>query len=158
MSTGFVAVLRTELTEHAGPAEHAELTAAGATAVLTWSELLTCAQPDDAAVVLFDHDDDVGPDLLGLLDRLAATDDALDRGTGGTVIVTTRPVTDTLKLVDARGTLTGTADRDDHRFLCTPIALRLRLLRRVAAELDTPTPIAVLDALAARGVTILGTA
>jgi len=79
------------------------------------------------------------------------------------VIATVRPVIDTLKLVDAAGLLTGTADRNEHRFVGTPIAARLRVLRAVGRELaDTageqidPEPVAVLSALVGRGATVLG--
>jgi len=83
------------------------------------------------------------------------------------VIATVRPVIDTLKLVDGEGVLTGTAERDEHRFVGTPIATRLRVLRAVSRELESaaadpddprigPTPVAVLAALAGRGATVLG--
>ena len=94
------------------------------------------------------------------------------------VIATVRPVVDTLKLVDAEGLLIGTADREDHRFVGTPIAARLRVLRAVSRDLERPdlapphpvpsdpalsgppssgpSAVAVLAALVRRGATVLG--
>jgi hypothetical protein len=151
MAAGFVAVLRT-----APVTGRPQLLAAGATAVLTWPELRACGEADDAVAVLLDLPGLDGPaDPDGLNADLAAAL-AVFTVTGGPVVATTRPVTDTLKLVDAEGTLTGTADRDDHRFLLTPIAVRLRLLRDVAVELpESASPIAVLTALARRGATVV---
>jgi hypothetical protein len=163
MTAGFVAVLLSSPVT-----ARSQLLAAGATAVLTWRELRTCGEPDDAVAVLLDlldlpepdrpggpaDQDRLNADLAAALAALAALE-----VTGGAVVATTRPVTDTLKLVDAEGTLTGTADRDDHRFLLTPIAVRLRPLRDVAAELpDSPSPISVLTALARRGATVVASA
>jgi hypothetical protein len=162
MPTGFVAVL-------AGPGEPAAdlrqaLLTAGAATVLTWAELRN-ADPDDqgdVAAVLLEGlepaDGTLSADLVAVLSALAEIDGASEPAAGptGAVVVTTRPVTDTLKLVDAAGTLVGTAQRDDHRFVGTPIAARLPLLRSVAAA--GPDPVAVLTALAGRGVTVIGTA
>jgi hypothetical protein len=164
MTTTFVAVVRAPT-----PPIRVALLAAGAVAVLSWTELLTGPEPDDAAAVLIeflaDRDDadrdavesTVVADLRAVLAALNAVDDAVepDLGRGGAVIVTTRPVTDTLKLVDVAGTVIGTAERDDHRFVHTPIAARLRLFRSVATS--GPDPVAVLTALAERGVTMIGT-
>jgi hypothetical protein len=187
MTAGFVAVVRTNSTANA-PA----LLAAGAIAVLSWAELATSTEPDDVPAVLFDLPDlPELPDVSELPDR----PDALERSNGAVpisglaadlaavlrtltsvdpiddstvVIATVRPVIDTLKLVDGEGVLTGTAERDEHRFVGTPIAARLRLLRAVSRELECvgtgpgaddprigPTPVAVLAALATRGATVL---
>jgi hypothetical protein len=126
----------------------------------SWSELADCTEPDDLPALLFDSTRDEWPadelpaelsaEVDGVLSALAALDPA-----SRVVVVTTRPVIDTLKLVDAEGTLTGTADRDEHRFVRTPIAVRLRLLREVAEEMVEPDPIAVLAALAARGAIVV---
>ena len=182
-TTGFVAVVPAEALAHR-PA----LLAAGASDVLSWADLATSTASDDAPAVLFDVPD--LPDLLaapGSPDRLTAvlrrltSVDSLDgspdgpapglAGSAGSappadhdvVIATVRPVIDTLKLVDAAGLLTGTADRNEHRFVGTPIAARLRVLRAVGRELaDTageqidPEPVAVLSALVGRGATVLG--
>jgi hypothetical protein len=171
MTTPFVAVVGSDVT-----AARIDLLAAGATAVLSWPELAACGEADDAPAVLFDLANDADDAALlttalaAALSALAAVDGTVDPavGSGGAVIVTTRPVTDTLKLVDAAGTLTGTAERDEHRFVATPIAARLRLLRAVSKEWDRtalgpdrqrgPTPVAVLAALAGQGATVVGTA
>jgi 2-C-methyl-D-erythritol 4-phosphate cytidylyltransferase len=47
---------------------------------------------------------------------------------GHDVAVPTLPLTDTVKTVDARGTVTGTADRATLRVMQTPIAVRAELL------------------------------
>jgi len=192
MTTEFVAILRTNSTTN-GPA----LLAAGATAVLSWAELAASTEPDDAPAVLFDVLDlsdvpglpdlpdalgradaslgELAADLAAVLQTLASVD-PIDDSAGDSirtdrdvVIATVRPVIDTLKLVDGDGVLTGTAERDEHRFVGTPIAARLRVLRAVARELEGvdadpaaadprigPTPVAVLAALAGRGATVLG--
>jgi hypothetical protein len=167
MTPAFVAVLGTRAGGPPTTAERDILLAAGASAVLNWTELLTGPEPDDAVAVLLELTgaDGAEPtliaDLKAALGAFAAVDDALPPGngqTGGAVVVTTRPVTDTLKFVDVAGFLTGTAEREEHRFVRTPIAARLRWFRAVAADpaarLD---PVAVLTALAARGVTVIGT-
>jgi len=145
--------------------------------------LATSEAPDDAPAVLFDVPDLRELPAPGPADRLAAvlrtltsvdSVHSLDSSAGGSaddalpaapdvVIATVAPVVDTLKLVDADGFLTGTAERDEHRFVGTPIAARLRVLRAVCRELDDiepgqfgPTPIAVLAALVGRGATVLG--
>jgi hypothetical protein len=55
--------------------------------------------------------------------------------------------------------LTGTAQRDEHRFVGTPIAARLRVFRQLCRELGgdqpSPAPVTVLTAAADRGVTVL---
>ena len=48
--------------------------------------------------------------------------------TGHDVAVPTLPLTDTVKTVDAGGTVTGTADRSTLRVMQTPIAVRAELL------------------------------
>jgi hypothetical protein len=56
-------------------------------------------------------------------------------------------VTDTLKVVTDDNAVVGTADRELHRFVGAPLALRLGLLRSV----PPPTsPIGLLTALAGR--------
>ena len=154
MTTPFVAVV-----PNPTPADRTALLAAGADAVLSWPELLTSTEPDDAVAVLLDAADHHGTLGQGeaALEALAAAHDAPDSANANsdTVIVTTRPVTDTLKLVDLAGALTGTAEREQHRFVHAPIAARLRLLRSVSQV--GPDPVEVLRALADRGVTVLGT-
>jgi hypothetical protein len=149
-----------------------ELAAAGARAVLSWPDLvagLTDDAWDDVPAVLVSPSD--GPEkgdagaliaaVTAALATLAAVDGALEstRDGGSAVIATTRPVTDTLKFVAADGSLTGTADRDEHRYVATPIAAKLCLLRSVSAELpsDEVNPVAVLAALARRGTTVVAT-
>lgn len=162
MTTRFIAVVRGE-----SCADRPALLAAGATIVLNWAELATSTEEDDVPTVLFDGSDAIGPSdahLDQVLDTLMSVDP--DRGsTNGSrpadrdvVIATVRPVTDTLKVVDAAGVLIGTAERDEHRFVGTPIAARLRVLRAVSREMPnpTPTPVAILSALVARGATVLG--
>jgi hypothetical protein len=179
MATGFVAVIRP-----GSATDRRALHAAGATAVLSWAELATSGEPDDRPAVLFSHSevdrselDQPGLDAAGL-DAVLATLIAVDppgRSAGGpvpadrdVVVATVRPVVDTLKLVDAQGILTGTAERDEHRFVGTPIAARLRVLRALSRELECPAPglggsaapgptaVAVLAALVRRGATVLG--
>jgi 2-C-methyl-D-erythritol 4-phosphate cytidylyltransferase len=146
VSIEFVAVLSAE------PADRSRLIAGAASAVLTWPELLSGERSGDTVAVVFDQDSFVpDPDLAALLATLTAAPRA-------TVVVTTRPVTDTLKLVNGEGILTGTADREDHRFVRAPIAARLGVLRSVAAELGVPTPLELLTALSANGATIISAA
>jgi hypothetical protein len=142
----------------------AVLRAAGATAVLQWSELATSAEPDETPTVVFD----VGSDEAAtteLADDVAAALDALTSAPGA-AIATVRPVTDTLKLVDGDGFLAGTAEREQHRFVGAPIAARLQVLRALSLEPENrenvanpertaPTSLAVLLALADRGVRVL---
>jgi 2-C-methyl-D-erythritol 4-phosphate cytidylyltransferase len=129
---------------------------AGARAVISWPEVPGSDQPDDLAAVLLDGswiDDDAG---LAELDAVLSALGRIEHSPSpdpGTVVVTTWPVTDTLKLVDGEGTLTGTADRDDHRFVGPPIAAPLRLLRAVSQA--GPDPIAVIAALAGRGAAVI---
>ena len=155
--TGFVAVVL----PGAAPVESV-LRAVGATAVLQWSELATSPEPDETATVVFD----VGADeAVGLADDVAAALTAL-MSAPQAAIATVRPVTDTLKLVDGEGFLTGTAEREQHRFVGAPVAARLQVLRALsvdpqnslaAADVDRPrqTSLALLLALAERGVTVL---
>ncbi len=156
--SGFVAVLFSppDLTSPASGADRpgvrsepepaglrAELAAAGAVAVLDWSELAEAPgasrhSDDDLPAVLFEPHQDPA-DLRRVLDALAADDSGPTgslRGPGDTVVATTRPVTDTLKLVASDGRLTGTADRELHRFVDLPIAASLGLLRVAAERLD----------------------
>jgi hypothetical protein len=150
----FVAVLPGE------PGGRDALFDAGAVAVLTWSELPACTEPDDAVAVLWDPSaEESDPDRFGA-DLAAAL--AILEARPEVVAVTTRPVSDTLKLVDGAGTLTGTADREGHRLVLTPIATRLGPLRTLASQLPAgpapgaaPTPVAVLTALAARGLPLI---
>ncbi len=179
MTIGFVAVVRARSTVYR-PA----LLAAGASVVLSWAELATSTEPDDVPVVLVDQVDLVEDPALA--DRVSAvlhtliSVDPFDGSPGsarspgspsterglvsatGFVIATVRPVIDTLKFVDAAGVLCGTAERDEHRFVGTPIAARLHVLRPVFGELGgtdpdriNPTPVAVLAALVARGATVI---
>jgi 2-C-methyl-D-erythritol 4-phosphate cytidylyltransferase len=165
MPTPFVAIVGSATSASVPLGLRSRLLAAGAGAVLSWSELteLAAGELDDAPAVLFDHTADAAPfdvvalaDLTAALGALAQVDGALDAvaGSPGAVIVRTRPVTDTLKLVDVAGTLTGTAEREEHRFVGTPIAARLGVLRSVPAA--GPDPVAILAALDALGVTLIG--
>ena len=160
MPSGFIAIVPT-----GSLADRPALLAAGATDVLSWVELATSDAPDDLPAVLIDRSTlEAAAELAAVLGTLTAVD-PLTGSTGGAVradqdvvITTVRPVVDTLKLVDAEGVLTGTAERDDHRFVGTPIAARLRVLRAVSREFqDAPAPpVAVLAALVRRGATVLG--
>jgi 2-C-methyl-D-erythritol 4-phosphate cytidylyltransferase len=165
MPTAFVAVVLP-----GSPPVDSVLRAAGATAVLRWSELATSDEPGDTLAVLFDVG--VGQaGAAGLVDDVAAVLDALTSAPE-MVVATVRPVTDTLKLVDAEGFLAGTAEREQHRFVGTPIAARLQALRALAlnpsdglGRTDSqdgtsvdgagPTPLALLVALVERGATVL---
>jgi len=157
----FVAVLRVPAAA-AFPAARAALLAAGASGVLSWPELAAGPDLDDdvPAVLVdpaeFESAETLAADLAVVLQALALHTAA--RPTA--VIATTRPVIDTLKLVDAAGRLTGTAERDEHRFVGTPIAASLRLLRSVAQARPgpsgavSPRPVEVLTALVDRGATV----
>jgi hypothetical protein len=105
-------------------------------------------QADDPA----EPDDPAQP-----IDSAQPTDPASLLG-AGVVIVTTGPVTDTLKRVDAAGSVRGTAERDEHRFVRMPIAARLPVLRAVLSDVDPAGPSVprLLTALAGRGVTVIG--
>jgi hypothetical protein len=162
MASGFIAVVPTGCL-----ADRPALLAAGATSVLSWVELATSDEPDDVPTVLIDGSTlEAVAEVAAVLGTLTAVDPPAGPvgGSGGSVradqdvvIATVRPVVDTLKLVDAEGVLTGTAERDDHRFVGTPIAARLRVLRAVSRELqDGSAPVAVLAALVRRGATVLG--
>src|SRR3954452_18538961 len=128
----------------------------------------------DGAVVEPDRDG-LRAEIAALLDRLTALSPSAapaptepaptepaptEPERGDVVIATVRPMVDTLKLVDAAGTLIGTAPRDEHRFVGAPIAGRLGTLRAVSRELEGsaeagPTAVAVLTALVERGATAL---
>ena len=186
MTTDFIAVVRTGTTDG-----RAALLAAGATAVLGWAELATSDAADDTLVVLLEPPDasDTGRTglaaaLAGVLGPLGSVDPSgpvtgqvtgpvagpvagrAVRADPDVVIATVRPVVDTLKLVAVDNVLTGTAERDDHRFVGTPIATRLRVLRAVCRELTAagpadragtgPSAVAVLAALVDRGAMVLG--
>jgi 2-C-methyl-D-erythritol 4-phosphate cytidylyltransferase len=151
------------------PVFAAELEAAGAHAVLSWPDLaagLTDDAWDEVPAVLVDvpAKEDSAALIVAVavaLATLAEVDGALapTRDSVSAVIATTRPVTDTLKFVAADGALTGTADRDEHRYVATPIAAKLCLLRSVSADLpaDEVSPVAVLAALVERGTTVVAT-
>jgi 2-C-methyl-D-erythritol 4-phosphate cytidylyltransferase len=90
-----------------------------------------CLHPDDrlpaagpALGVLIDPGD--GPDAAALARAVHLVLAAL---AGDEWVVLGRPVTDTLKLVDGAGVLRGTADREAYRWLSTPLAGPLPLLR-----------------------------
>jgi hypothetical protein len=176
MTSDFVAVLRAE-----SAAYRPALLAAGASAVLSWSELATSTERDDAPAVLLDVPDllprpdapELGDRLTAVLSALTSVDSPIGSSGGpadasrpaerNVVIATVRPVIDTLKLVDAAGVLTGTAERDEHRFVGAPIAARLRVLRAVSREQTGtereqigPSPVSVLAALVGSGATVLG--
>jgi hypothetical protein len=164
----------------------AETVVSAAAAVLTWPQLCTGSDPvarkgvsvktatesgvgawDELPAVLIDPvKDGADPEalftaVLAALRTLEAVDGAVDSTERRcrAVIATTKPVTDTLKLVDSDGTVTGTAERDDHRFVATPIVCRFAALREISEEdgESLPSPIAVLTALAAHGATVVGT-
>jgi 2-C-methyl-D-erythritol 4-phosphate cytidylyltransferase len=59
--------------------------------------------------------------------------------------VAVRPVTDTLKWVDAEGVIAGTADREGYRVICSPQAYRAAPFRAALERLGT---LGELDALA----------
>jgi hypothetical protein len=165
MTTAFIAVVRAK-TSTDGPA----LLAAGATAVLSWAELAQCTEADDVPAVLFDRSpgragESAEATLAAVLGALTSVDPPARRteDSPDVVIATVRPVVDTLKWVDAAGTVTGTASREGHRFVGLPIAARLRVLRAVAPQLAEstpnrlgPPPLTVLTALVSRGATVFG--
>ncbi|GAB6901071.1 2-C-methyl-D-erythritol 4-phosphate cytidylyltransferase [Kineosporia succinea] len=145
-STAFVAVIRTdEVPAH----ERSGLSGAGALAVLTLPELAACAEPDDRVVVLADP---------GQSARMGAVIRAVE-GLHGVVVASVRPVTDTLKRVNEDGALTGTADREHHRFVTLPVATRLGLLRdAVRREPGARTTGEILAAVVAGGATVVASA
>jgi 2-C-methyl-D-erythritol 4-phosphate cytidylyltransferase len=67
---------------------------------------------------------------------------------GDVVAVSVRPVTDTLKIVTEHGVVVGTADREHHRFVGAPFALRLGRLRAVPRPATAVGTLSVLTALA----------
>ena len=77
-------------------------------------------------------------------------------------VVASRLVTDTLKLVDDAGVLLGTADRDEHRWVSTPLAGPLEVLTAVAGlepaaaadEASSPSVRPLLEALIRHGVEV----
>lgn len=91
------------------------------------------------AVVVREAGTEVDDAVVGAL--LAALGEQPD-----VVAVSVRPVTDTLKIVTEEAVVVGTADREHHRFVGAPFALRLALLRSVG---PARTPAEVLTALAA---------
>ena len=171
MTDRFVAVVRSG--QDGSPALRSALRAADA--VLSWTELATCTEADDAPAVLLDLPDGEIPgseaeaELAARVAAMLATLISVEppdgpagspgRADRDVVIATVQPVVDTLKLVDADGVLTGTAQRDEHRFVGTPIAARLRVFRQLSRELSGdqsgPAPVTVLTAAAGRGVTVL---
>jgi hypothetical protein len=95
------------------------------------------------------------PDAVAaLLDALASAPDEL------VTVVVAAPVTDTLKLVDAGGVVRGTADREAHVTLLSPVALTPGTLQAALASLTgtdvgAVTPEVLLRAVAAAGAGVL---
>ena len=83
---------------------------------------------DDAPVVVHDT---VHPLVSARL--VAQVVDALTADGGAAGAVAVRSVTDTLKWVDDRDVITGTADREGYRVICSPQAHRAAALRAVLA-------------------------
>ena len=95
---------------------------------------LLAAAVDDAPVVVHDT---VHPLVSPRL--VAEVVDALTADGGAVGAVAVRSVTDTLKWVDDRDVITGTADREGYRVICSPQAYRAAALRAVlAAGADGP--------------------
>jgi 2-C-methyl-D-erythritol 4-phosphate cytidylyltransferase len=92
--------------------------------------------------------------VASLLDALASAPDRM------VTVVVAGPVTDTLKLVDAHGVVRGTADRDEHAALLSPVALTPDTLQVALASLQgkdvaSVTPEVLLRAVAAAGATVV---
>jgi 2-C-methyl-D-erythritol 4-phosphate cytidylyltransferase len=141
-SMPFVVVVR----GRSSPTLRSALLATGATDVLDRVEMLN---QDETPVVLIDSagtdTDRLVTEVTAALAALAVEPDA--------VITTVRPVTDTLKLVDAESVVTGTAERDRHRFVGTPIAASARWLRMPSIDADGDI-VTLLTALAAAGAVV----
>jgi len=76
------------------------------------------AEPERAPVVVHDAMHPLAPSSL----VRDVVDVLVGRGGAAVGVVAVRPVTDTLKWVDAAGTITGTADREGYRVICSPQA------------------------------------
>ena len=88
---------------------------------------------------------------------LAAVGEAPDRMV---TAVVAGPVTDTLKLVDADGVVRGTADREAHAALLSPVALtpdtlQAALTRLRGTDVASVTPDVLLAAVAAAGGSVV---
>jgi 2-C-methyl-D-erythritol 4-phosphate cytidylyltransferase len=121
--------------------------------LVSWAGLEDVLEPGEQPVVVLDSPDvpvAAGSPANVVLIALAGAEPDV-------VVVSTMPVTDTLKVVDGEGTVLGTAERREHRLVGTPVAARLGLLRAVRPRLGTgvPTVIELLDALAAQGAVVV---
>ncbi|MBT0767670.1 2-C-methyl-D-erythritol 4-phosphate cytidylyltransferase [Kineosporia sp. J2-2] len=152
MSTAFVAVIHAD--------RPTALTPPGACAVHTLRDLAGCAEPDDRFAVLLGPE--VGTQADAQVDAVLATLEAMTPAGGepggvpALVVASVRPVTDTLKRVGPGGALTGTADREHHRFVATPLAVRLGSLRAaLEREPGATTAGEILGALVAGGATVV---
>jgi 2-C-methyl-D-erythritol 4-phosphate cytidylyltransferase len=92
--------------------------------------------------------------VTALLAALSAAPDPL------VTVVVAGPVTDTLKLVAGDGALLGTADREEHAALLSPVALTPRTLQAALVRLEgtdvaAVTPEVLLAAVADAGGTVV---
>ncbi len=101
----------------------------GAPAPGSGPERRAAGQAADPIMLLLDPAQLVTP--VALLTAVAAVASA----PGGGVVLPVRPVTDTLKQVDAEGIVLSTVPREAHLEVLTPLALPLRLLRAAAPGL-----------------------
>jgi 2-C-methyl-D-erythritol 4-phosphate cytidylyltransferase len=110
--------------------------------------------PDVAATALPAALDAHGPELVVVHDALhplasaelvRAVVDAASAQVDVAGAVAVRPVTDTLKWVDVEGVITGTADREGYRVICSPQAYRVLPFRAAVERLGA---LGELDALA----------
>jgi hypothetical protein len=133
------------------------LAEAGAEVVLRAGEAGEAGPEGSASAVLVDPAGAAsgvgGVDLAGAVRQVLAAL-PVDAGRTGCVVLT-RPVVDTLKVIDTRGdgdgVVLGTADRDHHRTVTGPLAGPFGVLAPLAHLADLPQ---VVSALLAAGVSV----
>lgn len=157
MSAGFVVLLRSGPV----PDDHSQVFP-GSGAVRVLADIGACTEPDDRPAVLIDalpelsDASELGERVKAVLATFATL--AGSSATSGPDVVVTdvQPMTDTLKQVDAEGTVTGTADRERHRLVRTPLAARIGLVRTARAHRpQAATAGEILASLAESGATVV---
>ena len=114
-----------------------------------------------AAAVILALDPERAVDPGELPDTVAALLAALESARDDLVtVVAAAPVTDTLKLVDADGVVRGTADREAHATVLSPVALTPATLQAALATLrgtdvGAVTPEVLLRAVVAAGASVV---